>query len=374
MYRRRVVVIVASLIVYNQLSQPAKAQTVLIPNPGAGGAYEQDLSELRQEVDLLRQQLQGSRVSLASAVQNEPACSNCQGATCGNCNSNCDDCRQAHWYAGVEFAFLRPYLKESFQASRIDLQTGVQSLYGFDYEYEFAPRGWIGWEDCDGLGLRARYEYYDHSGETLQLTSSPTSVVTANAVTVIFPATINSLLPGDVLTANSSLALKVLDIEGTQTFQLGPISGRAGAGLRYLQIRQDNLATIDTPNVGTQTLAWGRSYDGLGPVMSADVLRPLGCGGWGAYGTLHAALTFGEKTLTRTVTNNSFPPTVTLADAAEVVGGGSVALGVQYTREVDSGSWQFRGGYEGQLWTDAGAPTLTFLGFEGFSFSLAFTR
>jgi len=61
---------------------------------------------------------------------------------------------------------------------------------------------------------------------------------------------------------------------------------------------------------------------------------------------------------------------VQLNDADEVTAGFEIALGAEWKRELPNGrQLVVQGMYEGQLWTDAGAPTLTFLGFEGFSAS-----
>lgn len=357
----------AVLAFFALLSSAATGQELASYSTTTPDPYASELTLLRSELNALRQQVQESHVSLTSAIDSTEECNDCYLADC------CQDCA-GHWSAGFDFVFQRPYLKESFKATRIDLLTGTQSLYGFDYAYELAPRFWVRYDACDGLGFDVRYQNYDHADEQLQLTADPTSVLTANAVTVIFPATIATTLPGDVLTVDDSLALRVLDVQGTQQFRIGPVEGRAGVGLRYVQIRQNYLATISTGGNVTQFLDWERAYDGIGPLIYADLTRPLGDNGLAAFATFRAALTFGDKTLRRTVDNATFPPIVEMVDAPEVVGVGEMALGAQWSRATDLGTWTFRGAYEAQLWTDAGAPTLTFLGFEGFAFSLALTR
>jgi len=64
-----------------------------------------------------------------------------------------------------------------------------------------------------------------------------------------------------------------------------------------------------------------------------------------------------------------------LDDAEAVVGCGGLEIGLQWSRPLaNCGSLFIRGTYEAQLWADAGAPTLTFLGFEGFGLALGVAR
>ena len=92
---------------------------------------------------------------------------------------------------------------------------------------------------------------------------------------------------------------------------------------------------------------------------------------------MHGSLLFGEKEIRRfvnppTVTS---PPFVVFDEADEVVGCGGLEIGLQWSRPLPHGGSLFvRGTYEAQLWADAGAPTLTFLGFEGFGIALGLAR
>ena len=87
---------------------------------------------------------------------------------------------------------------------------------------------------------------------------------------------------------------------------------------------------------------------------------------------------FGTKTINRTVLGDQSPqpasPFLSLEEADEVVGIGEVELGFEWSRPIRCGQLNVRGTYEGQLWAEGGAPTLGFLGFEGFGIQVGLTR
>ena len=88
---------------------------------------------------------------------------------------------------------------------------------------------------------------------------------------------------------------------------------------------------------------------------------------------------FGEKTLNRSVFNDQSPqpaaPFLTLREADEVVGVGEMGLGVEWAQNLAYGNkMRVRFSYEGQLWAESGAPTLGFLGFEGFGVQVDLNR
>jgi len=277
-------------------------------------------------------------------------------------------------YAGYAFAFMKPHFKESFQAITINPTNGLQSLIGYKFEHDLTPRMWLGYQSASGAGIRGRYWQYDNASDPLQLTAGP-NIVSAQAVTVIFPGVIASPVPGDVLVANSALDVETIDVEGTQAIQLGELSGIAGVGIRYARLKQTNDARI----IGAlpQQLTWERVLEGLGPMLSIEMLRPIGESGLSAFGSARGAVLFGSKTMRRSVSSlpvPTFPPVIVMDGVDEVSGVFEMDLGLQMTRRISLGDLVVRGAFEGQLWTDAGAPTLTFLGFEGFTVSIGLTR
>jgi hypothetical protein len=284
--------------------------------------------------------------------------------------------RAGGWYAGFDVSFTKPQLKESFQAIEIDLLTGTQSLLGFSYDYDPAYRAWLGYEGPEGVGIRGRYWQYDHGGNTLSLVSDPFTIVGAQSITVIFPGVITSVDPGEVLTADSDFNVQTFDLEMTQQIQLGRVSGRVGAGLRYARMEQSNSAVISDGFIVEQILTTQRVFEGIGPMLSGEFRRPFGCCGLAGVVSARGGVLFGEKSLSRFENNGSsgLPPFISLGSVDEVSGVGELDVGLEWRRATEHGSLAIRGAYEGQLWTDAGAPTLTFLGFEGFRIGVELSR
>ena len=205
----------------------------------------------------------------------------------------------------------------------------------------------------------------------LTVTPAPGSVAQAEDLTVIYPATITTTAPGDVLRVENRLELQTLDLEGTVRLPLGPAYVLGSGGVRYVRLTQSTAAAVDSAaGAVTQQLDWSRFFEGIGPTGSAELHYPLGSSGFDVVGNVRGAFMFGDKNLTRFVSpgNPTTLPVATLHEPSDVVGMGMIELGVEYKHPFARGrSLVARGMYEGQIWTDGGSPTLTFLGFDGFS-------
>jgi len=333
--------------------------------------FNTEIQQLRQQVTQLETEIRNNNV--------EPVCYECAAPHCGNCRKKCRDCSVGGWYSGYSAVFIKPHLKESFQAFTIDGLSGTQNLLGFSFDYDYSSRVWLGYVGDDGLGMRVQYWHYDHSADALALTADPTTVVGAQSITVIYPGVINSVAAGDVLSVSSGLQLQTLDLAGTQDISLGKFKGQVGGGLRYARLLQSSRSTIT--GAVPQALNWQREFEGVGPLASVDFVRPWRDGGLSFVGGFRAGLLFGTKTLSRiqTIVPGVTPPEVTtptvlLNDVDEVTAGGELQMGLQWQHPTEAGDLFIRSTYEGQLWTDAGAPTLTFLGFEGFNLAVGFSR
>ncbi len=278
-------------------------------------------------------------------------------------------------YFGVGLVFAKPHFKESFKISSTNNQTGQQTLIPFEYEYEATPRFELGLEKPSGLGVRADYWVFDHSGRDIFAQSDGRNIYGAHAVTIIFPATILAAAPGQTMTSTDSLKTQIFNLQGTMRARLGRAVGRVGGGLRYASLTQTLRSTV-SPLPGTTPgppshLNWERNFEGIGPSAFADFRIPLRCCGLSATGGGGGSLLFGNKSLDRFVIGdiNEVPasPFLNLTDADEVVGVFELGFGLEWRRQLASGGQlAVRSRYEGQLWAEAGAPTLGFLGFQGF--------
>lgn len=286
---------------------------------------------------------------------------------------------EAHVYSGYSFLFAKLHFHESFQAIVTDGATGTLNLIPFENSFELTPRVWVGYKTASGLGVRASYWNFDHGGDRLTLVNDGIRVPSATSTTVIFPASITTALPGDVLTVDSGLDASTVDLEGTWDARVGKLDVMVGGGIRYARVRQKYDALVTggpVPNVVPASLSTVRAFEGMGPTASAQAKLPWRDTGLYAIGNARVSFLYGEKTLTRTVMNDvvgSTPPNINMNDSDEVSGLYGIALGGGWQRSMRHADLFVEGLYEAQLWTTGGAPTLTFSGFEGFSLNLGLT-
>ncbi len=66
--------------------------------------------------------------------------------------------------------------------------------------------------------------------------ATPTELPGASAVTVIYPANILAVVPGDTLIASDRMAVQTLDLEGTVSFCLNQTELTGAAGLRPMAL------------------------------------------------------------------------------------------------------------------------------------------
>lgn len=281
--------------------------------------------------------------------------------------------------AGYSFLFAKLNFHESFQAMSQNNSTGTLHLIPFENSFELTPRVWLGLKSAKGLGVRTTYWNFDHAGDSLTLTNDGINVPSAVSTTVIFPATITTALPGDVLNVTSSMLASTVDLEGTKDFSLSGLEATLAGGIRYAKAEQRYDAVVSggpVPNIVPASLSTLRRFEGLGPTASAMAKLPWRNTGLYATGSARVSFLFGQKTLDRSVLNdvaNTSPPFVSLDDADEVAGIYSVTVGAGWQKSWKRGNFFIEGQYEGQLWTTGGAPTLTFSGYEGFSLNLGLT-
>jgi hypothetical protein len=326
---------------------------------------------MNDSVDLRIMQLESEIAALRSAV-----C--CSAATQSKCTNRCSN--QGGWEAGASIFVAKPQMKESFQSTVFDATTGTLNLIPFAFDHEVAPRVWLGYFGGSGSGIRARYWQYDHNAAPMQLTATPTTFPGASAVNVIFPAAITSGLPGDTLITTSGLEVHTLDLEGAMRKELMGIDMLASAGFRWASMEQYYDSTIISGVAPPSILNWIREFEGGGLTASAEARKWMGDTALAVVGSARGSLLFGEKKIQRVVVGDvtptpNNPPIINFVDADEVSGIFDLSVGAQWARQMNNGSEFFVSCmYETQLWTAAGAPTLTFLGFDGVNLSFGLRR
>ncbi len=286
---------------------------------------------------------------------------------------------QSALYVGYTFLFSKLHYKESFQATVSDFATGAMELVPFEGEYELTPRVWIGLRGANGIGVRGSYWSFDHAADDLNLVSNGVRIPAATSTSVIFPALIVAPFPGDRLSVGTSMEATTFDLEGTYDVRLRRAEATLGAGLRYANTDQAYDATVipgPVPGATPASLQWVRQFEGFGPLLTAQGMLPIGNSGFYGRGGVNVSFLFGEKTLRRTVFNDATPPpntgmpVILFDDSDEITGIYGANIGLGWQRHGDVASLMIEGTYEGQLWTEGGAPTITFAGFEGLGLTL----
>ncbi|MDA7902126.1 Lpg1974 family pore-forming outer membrane protein [Mariniblastus sp.] len=322
-------------------------------NSGSEGNY------LESRVMELEQQIKALQISTA-AYDNQSSAQSSSG-----------------FYAGAAAVWSKPHFKEAFEYSETNTATGQQTLHPFQYDYKVTPKIWVGFKNAEGMGIKATYWSFDADGAVRDNTSNGITLFGAHAVTVIFPANIMSFVPGDTLQTSSNLQAQITNLYASYSTNAHDIEINGGVGLRYARLRQTLAATV----TGTvpASLNWERAYDGVGPSVALDLKKRIGCRGLSAIAKGSGALLYGTKTIDRTVFGDiSSPPAspfLMLDEADEVVGIGEFGFGMEWARTMGSGAeLAVTGTYDGQLWAEAGAPTLGFLGFQGFGLGVELRR
>ncbi|MCB1086357.1 MAG: hypothetical protein KDM63_04880 [Verrucomicrobiae bacterium] len=269
---------------------------------------------------------------------------------------------------GASVYFAKPHVKEAFQANILNVQTGTSQLIPLDNDYQASPKLWIAYQVNESFGVRASYWQYDHQSTPFSQAATQTQFPGANVVTIIFPATITTSAPGEVLRVDNSLKFETVDLEATMPIRLGSLQVTGGAGIRYASMMQ-SFNAIASGVFPTRSLNWTRDFEGTGLTMGADVRKPI-ISGLSVIADAQLSLLFVEKKLNRSVigdvTPNSPPANVTLDDADEISATFELGIGLEWkTALTDQTDVFLQGKYESSIWTAAGQPTLSFLGFQG---------
>lgn len=341
------------------------------------GMIDSRVAQLESELASLRAEVYGS-VSQSSF---ESPCDSAIGCddfcVAGGCNRKCKS-------GGLEFGaalfFAKPHMKESFQATVADVATGSFTMIPFEFDHEITPRTWLGYFNGDGEGVRVTHWLYDHAADDFNEAATLTTFPGVSSVSVIFPAAIQTSQPGDILSVTSGLEAQTLDLEVAKKTHLSGINLLISLGVRYANMEQYFNSTAVRGVAPIGILNWTRKYEGVGLTMGGEAQKSLGGSGLSFVGAARGSLLFGEKELRRatigdvTPAGAAVPPFVLLDDADEVSGIFGIRAGMQWARETRFGLAFAQAAYETQLWTAAGAPTLTFLGFDGFSVAVGVSR
>ncbi len=299
-------------------------------------------------------------------------------SSCCECGGCCDCCEPASgcWIGGIEVAALQLRLGGP---DDLNTTTGVLApVSSPDYDFEVAPRAWVGYQGAGGLGIRARGFTYRTSGS---INNGPTP-----SAFFVNPIRTAALTQSSVA---SRLKMNVFDLEITQQGEFSNWEFQMVGGIRYARLDFDtNISGVVTftpdfpvpasaPNFISG--AEDSNFWGMGPTVAFEGRRPLF--GWDGLALISGArysLLFGESERnvagTAHVVSLNGPYHSRNDDPVSVL---ELKVGLEYSTTMTSGARLFVAGFvEGQAWDWAAAPGIfgDELGLWGPSLSIGLER
>jgi hypothetical protein len=275
--------------------------------------------------------------------------------------------------AGAEAVWIQPFFEDE-SAFVID-RSHLDEIVPFDYDLEASPRFWLGYMTPSGVGARLRYWNFDNA-----FTTSAAATEQVEAFAFSGEAVLTRRLdgdPGDAIFARHGVDLQTLDAEVLQQLRLWDVLILGGAGLRYVQMEQDYLIRFTDPQGPQVEMLHTHGFDGVGPVGSLEMWRPLGSWGFSLYGATRASVLFGEVDQQIRESTGGQVFFERRDDVDEAIAIGEASLGLQWmTPWIYSTNFFLRGGWEGQYWHGAGNANSTdgSMGLQGASLSVGLIR
>jgi hypothetical protein len=262
-------------------------------------------------------------------------------------------CSDPAVYGGAEVVWFKPHFRGATAASIVSA-TGID-FEPLDSDFEVSGRYWLGVRGPDGFGARVRYWEWEHLTDVQSGVVPPGSLAFSGGGlpgTLMLGTAAVTAVPGETLEVFHRLEMHTLDFEVTQDFQLGAAALRVGGGLRYLRLNQlFGADAFDGPGL-PESVRYRQSFEGIGPTISAEILRPI-CWNLSLYAQVRGAVTFGDRNeRVDYIVIGGMSDTSSRSGADDMISVGELGIGLQ----ADFGSLFVRGGYEGQIWWNAGSP------------------
>ena len=324
------------------------------------------VAALEKEISKLSERLDASGELIQQYAEPGGVYGNCGPCASGCCEPCCPPV-QTGWYAGLELLFLKPHFDNgtaflSSQNGGVAERSNAVS-HEFDYDYELAPRIYLGYTTDCGLGFRTRYFQFDHESSTPSVTVPAAGDIETPAIQPYLGSGEHFFMDNGAATtyrAGSSLELQTWDLEATSQLTFCRSLVTVGCGMRYLLIEQRyRVDAIHNNGHIQESLFNEHDFEGIGPTFAVELLRPFSCCSClSMYCNVRGSALYGES-------NQEFRKVdgATGATTETYVRGGSdnsiyvgeIAMGLQY----DHCNFFGRAGFEGQYWHSAGGPTTT---------------
>ncbi len=267
----------------------------------------------------------------------------------------CCESPTSNWYAGVDLTVLKPHL--GTLGAGILVYPEVDVTPGFDYEA--APRIWLGWDNADGLGIRARYFTFDAGATQTPPANHP-------------PLALGAL---ELQGTYAWLEAQTLDFEATQRGGLGQLQFQLAGGFRYAKMETGVGAFGTLANLLPLAAGVGMDFEGVGPTVAVDFRRPFGSRGLALVGSARSSWMYGETDLGLTGVLAGFPAGVYADDHLMQIN--ELSLGVEWSRCLArGGKVTLAALWESQAWEWAPVAGLIHqdIGLTGPTVSLSYLR
>jgi hypothetical protein len=305
-------------------------------------------------------------------VYGDPGC--CPMDTCGHGGGG------GTLQAGAGIYYIQPHWDSNAaytQRSALGINGFQGRNHDFSYDYDWAPRVWVGFTNCDGAGARVRYWFYDDEASdlvtdndsngqafTIMNTAAPLGVALFTNGTVLAPQT---------LVTDSELSLDVWDLEGTYDWK--PNCNwqiTFFGGVRYVHMFQNYNAAVVDDNTGTTVarLLSGHNLNVIGPTGGVETRRSLsgggghgGCGGCGGgglslYGSARTSLLFGHGRQgagsEAVIQGLSIPIFSAFASRDDLLPIVEAEVGAEFARDMGGMNVFVNAALVGQVWFGAG--------------------
>jgi hypothetical protein len=182
------------------------------------------------------------------------------------------------FYAGFEAVIVKPRFSDNVALTVMEADGASFESFSerqFQYDLEFSPRVYAGWQYSQELGLRATWWQFG------QVTSAVTASPPANGFGRIDPPSfgdidISTVIPSDNFRATSDLDVYTIDLELTKQTQFLAWDLGVGFGIRYAQVEQSYTAELrDDDEVLRGRIHFRHRLEGFGPTVQLNAYRPI---------------------------------------------------------------------------------------------------
>jgi hypothetical protein len=276
-------------------------------------------------------------------------CDSCGGdvAGCGNCgDACCGGCGGCGFYMLYENVIAQPFFTRDpayFSEGEVDNTSDSWEEYSFDWNAKYSPRVEIGFQPACGLGIRARYWYYDNEATVSEFTGDAQIGFADNDIGIDRSNT--------EINARHSLDLDVTDLEITAS-KGGLIYA---GGLRYVRMDQEYSAyEIDDEEIGDELAAW-HNFEGVGPTVAVEGSSgPRWCG-FGVFAKARGSLLYGDSSTYATDLNATNPDVIIGHTRDDLISIAELQIGVDWQRCCHWGTLYLSAALEAQYWFNAGS-------------------